>query len=70
LVHCRSGKGRSGVAVAAYLMYRYCMDPEKAIEIVRSIVRDAIGSEEQIEAVYMFWRTYVETRCRSRDIDK
>jgi len=70
LVHCRGGKGRSGVVVAAYLMYRYCMDPEEAIEIVRSIVRDAIGSEEQIEAVYMFWRTYVEIRCRSRDIDK
>ncbi len=65
LVHCRGGKGRSGVVVAAYLMYRYCIDPDEAIEIVRNLAGNAIEAEKQIETVYDFWRIYVARMCRS-----
>lgn len=34
LIHCYAGKGRSNCGAAAYLMYKYHMNSEKAIAIV------------------------------------
>ena len=41
LVHCRNGKGRSGLFIAACLVYKGC-NRKDAIQLVRSWIPNAI----------------------------
>lgn len=52
LVHCRQGISRSGSVVTAYIMKKYGMDPEQALEYVRKrrpIVLPNAGFRQQLE---------------------
>ena len=44
LVHCSGGIGRTGLTLAAWLVYRYKISPEKAIEIQLSLGRNPLES--------------------------
>jgi len=48
LVHCLSGKGRSGTIVTAYLMYSEGLSLRDALARVRSLKPSAVETEEQI----------------------
>lgn len=52
LVHCRSGRGRTGMFLAAYLMKYRTMDAQKAIETVRSMRPHSIETREQELALF------------------
>lgn len=50
-VHCREGKSRSGTIVAAYMMKKYKVDPDAAIEMVkkhRPVVKPNAGFYKQL----------------------
>jgi len=50
-VHCRSGRGRTGMFLAAYLMKYKDMAADQAIAVVRSTRPHSIETREQEEAL-------------------
>ncbi|KAF5294969.1 hypothetical protein FQR65_LT10612 [Abscondita terminalis] len=50
-VHCRMGRGRTGVMVACYLVRFYDVAPEKAITKIRLLRPGSIETKEQERAV-------------------
>lgn len=50
LVHCCSGRGRSGSVTAAYLVYSKGLDPEHAVGEIRQVIPGAVETRGQ-EAV-------------------
>ncbi|KAJ9585803.1 hypothetical protein L9F63_002394 [Diploptera punctata] len=60
-VHCRMGRGRTGVMAACYLVYFYNQSPERAIINLRLIRPGSLETEEQEKAVIV----YAESLIRS-----
>lgn len=58
-IHCRNGRGRSGVLAACWLVQRRGYDAERAITAVRAVRPGAIETAEQSAAI----RSYA-TRVR------
>jgi atypical dual specificity phosphatase len=56
LVHCAEGKGRTGTALAAYLVY-HGLGANEAIERVREKRPGAIENSDQENAIRLFERT-------------
>lgn len=54
LVHCYGGLGRSGTVAACYLVYRYGVEPEEAVRVVRERRRRAIESPVQVGFIFKF----------------
>ncbi len=54
LVHCSAGLGRTGMVIASYFIYTKHMDPEKALEKIKSIRPGSLEDKEQIESIYKF----------------
>jgi atypical dual specificity phosphatase len=57
LVHCAAGKGRTGIVLAAYLVYRG-KTAEEAIEQVRTMRPGSIEMPVQQDAVRLYAKTY------------
>lgn len=54
LVHCSAGLGRTGMVIASYLIYAMHMDPDEALNKIKSIRPGSLRDKRQIEAVYKF----------------
>ena len=58
LVHCLSGRGRTGMVLASYLVLVEGLEPEEAISIVRSARPGSLKRESQAQAVRALRRGY------------
>ena len=56
LVHCHSGKGRTGMIVSCYLMRKYNYGADDAIEYFRSIRPGSISLSEYKKMIYFYER--------------
>lgn len=61
VVHCQAGQGRTGLVLAAYLVYDG-LDAEEAIERVRTLRPGSIETREQLELVRRLGRAQRERR--------
>ncbi|KAF5271768.1 hypothetical protein FQA39_LY08091 [Lamprigera yunnana] len=66
-VHCRMGRGRTGVMVACYLVRFYDVAPERAIINVRLLRPGSIETQEQ-ERTVLRYHDYYRRTC-SDDVD-
>ncbi|EGT47696.1 hypothetical protein CAEBREN_01842 [Caenorhabditis brenneri] len=53
-VHCHAGHGRTGMVIAAWMMYALGMSPSQAVDTVRSRRAKAVQSKEQVETLHNF----------------
>uniref|UniRef100_A0A8R1HUH5 TYR_PHOSPHATASE_2 domain-containing protein n=1 Tax=Caenorhabditis japonica TaxID=281687 RepID=A0A8R1HUH5_CAEJA len=53
-VHCHAGHGRTGMVIAAWMMYALGLSPSQAVEAVRSRRAKAVQSKEQVETLHKF----------------
>lgn len=53
-VHCHAGHGRTGMVIAAWMMYALGLSPSQAVDIVRSRRAKAVQSKEQVETLHKF----------------
>ena len=58
-VHCHAGLGRTGLAIACYLVYSRKMDADKAIQLIRSKRPLSIQTKKQVNFLYDFQK-YLE----------
>src|SRR5438552_9540180 len=61
VVHCLAGKGRTGSAIAAYLIATTAMDAQSAIDHLRKL-RPGSVERRQVEAVLQFEKTIRATK--------
>jgi len=54
LIHCYSGKGRSCLVAAAYLVYSLRKEPTEALKIIRSKIPGALSSLRQVHCLENF----------------
>lgn len=54
-IHCKAGKGRSAVIVICYVMTRYSMNVDTAIEFVRKHRPSISLNEQQIDAIKQYY---------------
>ncbi|CAI2350980.1 unnamed protein product [Caenorhabditis sp. 36 PRJEB53466] len=53
-VHCHAGHGRTGMVIAAWMMFALGMSPSQAVENVRKRRTKAVQSKEQVETLHEF----------------
>lgn len=53
-VHCHAGLGRTGLFVACYLIYKYKMSANEAINYIRERRKNSVQMEDQIKAIQNF----------------
>ncbi|CCD67575.1 TYR_PHOSPHATASE_2 domain-containing protein [Caenorhabditis elegans] len=53
-VHCHAGHGRTGMVIAAWMMYALGMSPSQAVDTVRSRRAKAVQSKEQVKTLHEF----------------
>jgi len=56
LVHCHAGKGRTGVVIACYLMFKYHIKSDEAVNKVREKRPKCIESKSQMEYCKKFFQ--------------
>ena len=56
LVHCHAGKGRTGVVIACYLMFKYHIKADEAVNKVREKRHKCIESKSQMEYCKRFFQ--------------
>ena len=56
LVHCHAGKGRTGVVIACYLMFKYHIKADEAVKKVREKRPKCIESKSQMEYCKRFFQ--------------
>jgi len=61
LIHCGEGKGRTGTALAAYLVY-HGMSADQAIQLVREKRPGSIQTAEQEGVIHEFEKTVIRQR--------
>lgn len=61
-IHCKAGVGRSATMAAAYLIYRYRLNPEQAMEKVSKARPAVFYMPKQTEALYNFWKGHSTSR--------
>jgi atypical dual specificity phosphatase len=54
-VHCRMGRGRTGVMTACFLVHFYGQSPERAITNVRLMRPGSVETYEQEKAVVKYY---------------
>ncbi|CAG4939674.1 dual specificity protein phosphatase 23-like [Colias croceus] len=59
-IHCRQGRGRSGVMLACYLVHFHRFDPEQALNVIRMIRNGSCDFCEQEEAVGRYYEHLTE----------
>jgi protein tyrosine phosphatase domain-containing protein 1 len=76
-LHCHAGLGRTGVAIACYLVYSLRVPPEEAIRRVRDKRPGSIQTRVQIDLVHNFsiqlcslWTLYPSSHLTSFTIDE
>ena len=52
LVHCHTGKGRTGIVIACYLIFKYHICANDAAQIVRNERKGVIENKAQLE----YWK--------------
>ncbi len=68
LIHCLSGKGRSGTVASAYLMYSYRLPLEEALNRVRNKVSGAVETLEQeavLEAYELMIKNFSDNQMKT-----
>ncbi|MEM2210550.1 MAG: dual specificity protein phosphatase 23 [Nitrososphaerales archaeon] len=55
LVHCAAGQGRTGMILAAYLIYSFGMKPDEAIKFVRKVRPGSMENLKQEKAVNEYY---------------
>ncbi|CAB3406661.1 unnamed protein product [Caenorhabditis bovis] len=53
-IHCHAGHGRTGMVIAAWLMYSGGVSPARAVGLVRSRREAAVQSRDQVETLHKF----------------
>jgi len=53
-VHCHAGRGRTGLIIAAWLIYNDNMSAKEAIKLLRNRRKDAISKKSQEKLLYQF----------------
>ncbi|KAL7750471.1 hypothetical protein RI367_004245 [Sorochytrium milnesiophthora] len=61
-VHCHAGLGRTGLAIACYLIYRLRFAAEEAIQLVRERRPGSVQTSRQVQFVHTFARYIDEVR--------
>jgi protein tyrosine phosphatase domain-containing protein 1 len=56
LVHCHAGKGRTGIVIACYLIYKYHICAQDAAAKVREKRKGAIENKDQLEYCKRFFQ--------------
>ena len=56
LVHCHAGKGRTGIVIACYLIYKYHICAQDAANKVREKRKGAIENKDQLEYCKRFFQ--------------
>ena len=56
LVHCHAGKGRTGIVIACYLIYKYHICAQDAANKVRERRKGAIENKDQLEYCKRFFQ--------------
>ena len=56
LVHCHAGKGRTGIVIACYLIFKYHICAKEAAQIVRNERKGAIENKDQLEYCKKFFQ--------------
>ena len=56
LVHCHSGKGRNGIVIACYLMFKYHINAFEAVKKVRDGRKGAIQNNQQMKFCVRFYQ--------------
>ena len=56
LVHCHAGKGRTGIVIACYLIFKYHICANDAAQIVRNGRKGAIENKDQLEYCKKFFQ--------------
>ena len=56
LVHCHAGKGRTGIVIACYLIYKYHICAQDAAAKVREKRKGAIENKDQLEYCKKFFQ--------------
>lgn len=55
LIHCHAGYGRTGLAIAAYLIFNFSVTDKEAIEVVRSRRKKSIQRQKQSDFLKSFY---------------
>ncbi len=61
-VHCHAGRGRTGLIIAAWMIYNDNISAKEAIKIVRSKRKEAITKKSQERLLYQFEKEIKEAR--------
>ena len=56
LVHCHSGKGRTGIVIACYLIFKYNINAFDAVKKVRDGRKGAIQNNQQMMFCVRFFQ--------------
>ncbi|CAH0596898.1 unnamed protein product [Chrysodeixis includens] len=59
-VHCRQGRGRSGVMLACYLVHFHRFLPDQAMNVIRMIRPSSLDSDEHEESVGRYFEYLTE----------
>jgi atypical dual specificity phosphatase len=59
-VHCKAGKGRSATVVACYLLKEYGMQPQEAIDFLRSKRPQVKINKAQMATINLFYKLYIK----------
>lgn len=62
-VHCHAGLGRTGLAIACYLVFSEGTEPAAAVAQVRAGRPGALQTSDQVKFVYVFERWLAHLRC-------
>ncbi len=54
LVHCSAGKGRTGIVLSCYLVYKNKLNAEKALDIVRKTRKGSLSDKAQADCVFLY----------------
>jgi len=61
-VHCHAGRGRTGLIIAAWLIFHEHMSAKDAIKLLRQRRKDSISKKSQEKLLYQFEKEIKESR--------
>ena len=57
LVHCHAGKGRTGIVIVCYLIFKYHICANDGAQIVRNERKGVIENKDQLEYCKKFFQS-------------